>query len=219
MDVRDLFGELRRNVRGCPEPRFAYALNRAAREFCSETWILRRSFDFVCVVGQQQYEVMAPPNEEPLALKHAQITQVPVTSPPSTWPLEIAYSEFFNPSRSPTIPRSIAYVPYSRVALEAMPDKAYPIKVELITQPQVNSPYIPDELGVRYDRALGYGALSWILAHAGNPWFDARAAAENARLFDREINKAKADAAFDFTPGSRPWVRRPFSLRSTSWGY
>lgn len=219
MDVRDLYPMVRREVRGCPDPRIAYYLNAAGREFCQTTWLLRRSFDFTCVVGQQQYEVSAPPNEDHFALKHAQLTMVPITTPPSTWPLQISYSEFFNPSRSPTTPRAISYVPYTRVALEVAPDQLYPVKVELVTQPQVNSPYVPDELGVRYDRALAYGALSRIFGQRGNPWFDPSAAQEHLRLFNREINLARGQAAFDFTPGPRQWVRRPFSTRSTSWGY
>jgi|SRR5882757_788030 len=219
MDVRDLFGEVRREVRGAPNPRMAYALERAAREFCSETRLLRRSFQFTCNPSQanpQQYPVSAPANEQAFALKHAQIQTLPITNPAQWLPMQIQYSEFFNPAIGPTTPWGICYIPYTMVALNCNPDQAYPVKVELCTQNVVGSNYIPDEIGVRYARALGFGALEWLFRQKGNPWYDPNEADKMLVKFNQEIVKGRGEAMFDFSPGVHMGVRPGFMRRG--WG-
>jgi hypothetical protein len=215
MDVRDLFGEIQREARGASDLRLEYALIRAAREFCNATRLLRRSYSFVCVPAQadpRRYDVAAPPNEEAFALKHGQITQ----PGGSVFPLGVVYSEYMNPNIGPGLPRGICFVPYTQVALNQPPDQAYPVTVELCTQPTLDSKSIPDELGVRYDRALGYGALAWLFRQKGNAWFDPAGGEYYRGLFNREINLGKGEAMFDFSPGARALVQTPF-LRRGGW--
>ena len=99
----------------------------------------------------------------------------------------------------------------SGVALVPVPDNAYPVQLELVTQPVAGTMQLPDELAVRYDRALGYGALEWILRMQGDPWFNPQAADEYALLFNQEIVKARGEAAFDFTPNQRQWIGAGFA--------
>lgn len=210
MDVFDLLGEVRREARGASDDRMVYALVRAAREFCSATWIIRRSFEFNCVTdpATQRYPVEAPTNEQVIAIKHAQIT-----AGGSVIPLQIVYSEYINPNFQSARPTGICFVPYTEVALNRVPDKEYLVKVETITQPVIDGQTVPDELGVRYDRALGYGALAWILNQRGNTWFEPNLAEQYRMKFNREITNAKREAAMDFSPGQHAWVRTPFLRR------
>ncbi len=187
------------------------ALVRAARSFCSETWLLRRPQSFTTQAGQQQYPVQAPANEEAIALKHAQIQDLAPGN--SIYPLRFVYPTTVNPNLGPARPRAICFVPYASLALVPVPDNAYPVLVELITQPVTGTQAIADELAVRYDRALGYGALEWILRMQGDPWYNPQAADEYRLLFNQEIVKARGEAAFDFTPNQRQWLAGGFAWR------
>ena len=210
-DVQDLFAEIRRAVKGCPEPTLQDAVIRAARAFCSETWILRRVQAFTAVAGQQVYAVQAPDNEEVIALKHAQIQELAPGA--AVHPLRFVYPTLVNPNVGMRRPSGICFVPYTGIALVPVPDDAYPVQVELVTQPVVGTAQVPDELAVRYDRALGYGALEWVLRMQGDPWYNPQAADEYGMLFNQEVVKARGEATFDFTPGQRGWVGRGFAWR------
>jgi hypothetical protein len=210
-DLQDLYPEIRRSIKQCPEPTMDDALLRAARTFCAETWVLRRPFSFTCVAGQQQYQVQAPPNEETIAIKHAQITDLAPDSPIS--PLRFVYPAMVNPNAGQQRPFGICFVPYAAVALVPKPDNAYPVEVELVTQPTVGTQCIADELGRRFDRAIGYGALEWILRMPGDPWYNPPGADEYLRLFNQEVVRARGEAAFDFTPNQRRWIGAGFARR------
>lgn len=188
----------------------AYAMLRAARTFCRETWLLRRSQTFNTVQGQQQYLVDPPPNEECIALKHAQITSLAPNQNVS--PLRFVYPTMINPNVGQERPYGICFVPYQNIALVPPPDNVYSVEVELITQPVAGTAYIPDELGTMWDQALGYGALEFIFRTSRNdPWYDPQMSAEQLRLFNGEIVKCRGAAAFDFTPNQRRLIGGGFA--------
>jgi hypothetical protein len=206
-DIRDLFGEVLREARGVPEPRMSYALNRAAREFCRETWWLRRQVQFTCIVNQPAYTFPTVPNEDTLNVKHAQITQLTTASQlASTFPLRFSYGTIINPNTGPAQPRFLACVPYTQVYLDPYPDNVYPITLELVTQPIRDSEYIADELVTEFDQYLGSGALKWLLRQKGNDWYDPQGAADHDMLFKQGIVKGRIKAAYDFTPGQKEWI-------------
>lgn len=214
MDVRDLFGEIKREVRNATDYRMQYALSRACQIFCQKSWFLRRQFSFVCVglpSPQTYYPVTPPENESIIAIKHAQLTQV--TPGNSVVSLRFVYPTLVNPNIGPEQPTGIAFIPYKQVALFPAPDQAYPVLLEIITQNVLNSPYIPDEIGVEWAQAMGYGALEWLYKQKGNPWYDPALSKENQMLFYQQINAAKIKAAYDFTPNNRSWVSPGFMLR------
>lgn len=222
MDVANLLPEIRREVRGCPDPTMKYALMRAAREFCNDTWLLRRTFTFNTVVGTQRYDVVAPDNEDVIAIKHAQIAYT--TAPANAWPLMIVYPTTMNPNSGNGVPTGICLVPYTQVALDRPSDQVYAITVETISIPQVDGNALPDEIAVRYDRAIGYGALAWLMRQKGdsvkpNAWYDPQQALIYLQMFNQEIVKGRGEAAFDFSPGARNWMRNPFIQRRTGWSW
>lgn len=190
----------------------AYALLRAARTFCRETWLLRRSQTFNTEQGKQQYLVVPPPNEECIALKHAQITSLPPSQNIS--PLRFVYPTAVNPNIGQQRPYGICFVPYQNIALVPPPDNTYSVTVELITQPVIGTQYIPDELGTMWDQALGYGALEFIFRTSqSDPWYNPQMAGDQLRLFNGEIVRCRGAAAFDFTPNQRNLIGRNFAGR------
>lgn len=211
MDLQDLHREIRRACRGCPDPTLDDALLRAARAFCAETWILRRPLALTTVAGQQQYLLRAPPDEEVIAIKHAQLADAAPGG--ALRPLRFVYPALVDPNVGPRRPYGICFVAYDRAALVPTPDDAYAVELELVTQPVAGTRHLPDELGRGYDRALGYGALEWLLRMPADPWYNPQAAEEYRLLFGQEIVRARGEAAFDFTPNQRRWVRAGFAGR------
>lgn len=209
MEISKLYSEVRRQARNIPEPTMHDAILRAARTFCRDTCLLRRTFQFTTVAGQQQYPIVVPENEEAFGFRHACIAYT--TQPTNTWPLRPMYPTTFNPNIGEGCPVGICMVPYSLMALDRQPDQAYLVTVETWTQPVAEGYSVPDEIGVRYDQALGYGALEWLLMQRGNPWFDQQGSVYYRQLFNQEIVKGRAEAAFDFTPGSHEWMNPGFA--------
>jgi hypothetical protein len=209
MDIEDLYPEIRRQARGCPEQTMQDALLRAAQQFCTETWFLRRQYAFTSAAGQQQYTLQPPANEECIAVKHAQITGLAPGN--SITPLRFVYPTLVNPNVGQQRPYAICFIPYETVALVPPPDNAYPVLLELVTQPASGTTVIADELGVQYRRALGYGALEWLQRMPGDPWFNPQLAVQNLQLFNAEIARARGAAAFDFTPNQRSLLRAGFA--------
>jgi hypothetical protein len=87
------------------------------------------------------------------------------------------------------------------------------VELELVAQPASATRWIADELCRKWDHALGYGALEWLLRMPGDPWYNPPAADEYLRLFGQEIVRARGEAAFDFTPNQRRWIGGRFARR------
>lgn len=208
-NLEDLFSEISPSVRGCPEFAMADALIRAARTLCYESWFIRRVINFETVANQKQYVLIPPVGEEVFAVKHAQIMS------PNTGiiPLRFPYGTFVNPNIGPQMPLRIEYIAGGVVQLDPVPDKAYPVAVEVLTQPALNTDVIPDELVSEFRIYLGYGALAWLFTHKSEDYYDPAQASDMERKFSVGINKAKTKAAFDNTPGPHAWVQRGFAGR------
>jgi hypothetical protein len=217
-EVRQLYGEIRRECRGCPNPTMAYALLRAAREFCQSTQFIRRVVTFQTQLGIDQY-VLTPetctglnPSEEVIGLRHWQI-QGPSGIQPGAFP----YGTQVNPNLSAAQPWAISYIPEGVVQFSPPPDKAYTVMPEVVVQPVYGSVWIPDELMRKFDRAIGYGALAWIHGQGGNeagdqnPYYNEGKAAKNAKLFNDEIMRGRRLAQNDSTPAPRAWMRRGYA--------
>jgi hypothetical protein len=210
MDIEDLYPEIRRQVRGCPEDSMRDGLMRAARIFCRETWFLRRQQTFTSAQGISAYPVIPPPNEEVIAIKHAQIQDIAPGQ--SIYPLRFAYQTCVNPGIGRHRPYAITFTPYTAANLVPTPDGAYPVTLELITQPISDSMSIPNELGVAWQQAIGHGALEWLLRTSkDDAWYDPQMAAYNLKMFNDAIALARGQIAFDMTPNQRRWAGGAFA--------
>ena len=209
-DVDQLFGEIRRSIKGCPEPTMQDALVRAARAFCKDTWLLRRAMSLTCDPLQEDprtYPLAPPPNEEVLAIKHGQIGEPAPGA--AVRPLRFVYPTLMNPNLGPRQPFGLAFVPYRAVTLYPAPDQAYPVTLELVTQPMVDTAQLPDELAA----ALGYGALMWLYGMSGTQWYSPEGVMACKALFDQEVVQGRIRAAMDFTPNQQQWIQRGFAWR------
>ena len=206
-DIDDFLLEIRPSVPDCPEPAMYAAIIRAARVFCFDSWFVRRSVTLDTVANQSLYTLVTPVGEEVFALKHAQIYS-PETG---VIPLRFAYGTFQNPNSGLEIPNRITYIPDGVVSLYPTPDQAYEVTVEVLTQPSLETQVIPDELASSFRTYIGAGALAWLYSHKGQSYYDPVESLRKESTFNAGINKAKAKAAFDNTPGPQAWVNRGFA--------
>lgn len=205
-DIENLFGEIRSVVPEAPEPLMQDALIRAAQEFCADSWWLRRNLPVVTQANVNQYLVTPPPNEEIIAAKHAQVADTQGNISPMRFP----YGTTLNPMVGAQQPWEITYIPEGWLQFNPTPDQAYNLLVECITQPILEADTIADELVRKWSRALGYGALAWVLRQKSEDWFDPQESDSYTSKFSAEIIKARTMAAFDNTPGPHAWLKRRF---------
>lgn len=224
-NANQMFTEIRRQARGVPNPTKTEAIIRAARIFCQQTQIIRRDVQFNTQANVHQYPLTFAnvisglnPSEEVIGFRHWQITQPGPNNTSSIVPGYVPYGTTINPNWAPNQPWSLSYIFDGIAQLDPIPNQAYLVQIECITQPAKGSVWIPDELLRKFDQAIGYGALEWLHGMDGNPWYSEQKAAKNRILFNDEIARGRRLAMYDNTPGPRAWVRRPFAQK-TRWRY
>ncbi|MBX6361116.1 MAG: hypothetical protein IRZ03_13670 [Acidobacterium ailaaui] len=210
MDAADLVAEINKEVRGCPLPSLIYAIKRSARIFCQETWLVRRTNSYNVTPNQQTVQLLANDTlEEVIAVRHAHILN-PANN--SKIPLRFLYPEYINPNASPGQPTGASFVPYTALMFDRPPDVNYVLYAELVMQPSSDGEYIPDELGVKYRHAIGYGALEYVKMQRGNDWYDPQGSQYYRALFNGEIARGRGEAQTYSQPGQWRWVRNPFAM-------
>lgn len=107
-------------------------------------------------------------------------------------------------------PNFVTHNGRDELLLSSTPDTAEdPVKVCVALAPSLTATRIDSELAERYGAELEAGIAESILGMTGQPWYDARAAAEQGRIFRVGISRARAQAANNQTFAEhRPMIRR-----------
>jgi hypothetical protein len=205
--VDDFIPEISRGAKNCPYPTQVDALVRAARQFCNESWYVKRLLLITLTPNVSQYDLpLSSGDEEIIAISYASVTQINGGTLPM-WAGAIT-----NPNRAPQLPRQWAYIVPSRIAVFPLPDKAYPVQVEVIVQPIQSADEIPTEVFKKYQRTIGYGALAWIYGMREETFYDPREAARCAKAFEAGINNGKTEALRASLPGNQRVMPRRFLI-------
>lgn len=193
---------------GAPDPLIHEALVNAAREFASETLMVRRSLSLQTAANQQTYALQATQEEDVISILSAQGQDL--RTPPNLWPLTPGDPSGWNAFVSPGPPASYAFVPYTSVALFPVPDAVYSITLIVPVQPRIGASVIPDELLRRYDREICDGALAWILGLPNKPWSNPGLIPMLRSSFQSGIGRAKWDLLNAYNADGFQVRRRPF---------
>ncbi len=203
----DFVPEISRLAKNVPYPTQTDALLRAARQFCYETWYVKR---LITLTTQQYVGLYALPmesgEEEIVTINAASGTQQPNGGTLPLWPTQVG-----NPNRAPQFPRWYSLVLPSSVNFFPIPDKEYPMQVQVVVQPTADAENLPIELFRGYARTIGYGAMSWIYAMPGESFTNVNEAQRMGRMFEAGINNGKTQAMRALLPGNprvlpRRWV-------------
>lgn len=203
--VDDFIPEISRGAKNCPYPTQIDALVRAARQFCVESWYVKRLLFITAVPNVSQYLLPLESNdEEIIAISYASVVQT------NGGLLPMAPQAFGNPNQAPQIPRRWAYIVPNKIAVWPLPNLAYPLQIEVIVQPTQNAESIPTEVFKKYQRTVGYGALAWIYGMREETFYDPREAMRCAKAFEAGIGNGKTEALRGSLPGNPRVIPRRF---------
>ena len=192
---------------GVPEPTIDYALNRAARHFCSLSWFSRRSITIALVADQISY-TLAPAdstNEEIIGVHAVEYDDKPLdpTKP------ELVETESGTPKQWYT-------EQYTALVLNPYPDAGVDgesVNVRIAIQPTLAATTLPNDLTREHMQTLADGAIAWLQQMPKQPWTDLNQSMRLERAFLAKAMRAKETAM----RGAMPWglgVRRPvFAVR------
>ena len=191
---------------GVPEPTIDYALNRAARHFCSLSWFSRRSITVVLEDSVASYTVApADSNEEVIGVKAVEFDGQPIDP---TLPELVETSS--------GSPKQWYVEQYNSLILNPIPDAGVDgeeIEVRLAIQPTLAAVTLPNDLTREHMQTIGDGAIAWLQQMPKQPWSDLNQAMKLERAFIAKAMRAKESAM----RGHMPWglgVRRPvFAVR------
>lgn len=204
--VLDVIADVAQIVRQAPNATLIGAYIRAARKFCRETRWCRATLAGSTTDGTQAYSLGSDPYLEVLGLKAVSAQE----GSGQPWALTVSNTTDWPQGADNGRPRFYSYVPEAQFALHPTPDAVYSLTLTLVLQPKAGTNQLPERLLTKWDQALQAGALAYLLNLPGMPWTDAQQALVQQRLFQSEINNARADEQREFNAGTQMIRRRPF---------
>lgn len=205
--VMDVIADVAQIARQAPNATLIGAYIRAARKFCRESRWLRASLTGACEAGTRTYSLGSDTYLEVLGVRAVSAAKLDGTKP---WPLGVSITPTWPLDGQRDKPRRYAYVPEAQLALDPIPDAAYPLTITLVLQPKKGANQIPESLLVKWDQVLQDGALSYLLDIPGQAWSDPMQAERRRRSFQAGISNARADEQREFNAGTLFIRRRPF---------
>lgn len=181
---------VRRHVQKCPDFTIKFALNHVARQFCDDTYYLKRTIELPIVIGTGYYDLTlsAYPEEEIIAVKNAEFQKKPLGFVASERvPVETGFP-----------PRSLIFYPPATIELVPTPDESTTdtISIETVSKPILDSAVIPDELIRKYDRCLANGAISYLYTMPNEGWTNYPGAVAFDNMYKSDMLNAKSEQMF-----------------------
>lgn len=195
----DLLPLVRRHVAGCPDFVILDALKYAAREFCRDSWFLRRAIFVEMVDGQSHYaltpnEFVVTPDEESDrdSLEIIGVISVQIEGGQPLDPLSPDQV-----CQRPGTPCHFITYPPATVELSPYPEAnaaGKKVRVWAAAQPTLASTWLSEDLAREFDHALANGAVSRITEVEGAAWSSPQLSAKHGQLFHAEKMDAKGKA-------------------------
>lgn len=194
--------------KGCGDAMAIEQLRMASIDFCERSKILRRTQGQATVVGTGTYPITISglTGFEAYAivdvLTHKGL--VTATAGPAGWPNAVYY-DVVSPEEAgqmiaddPEV--TIAYLPPSTGIVKQVILNPTPLVVRTLTtvcavRPLLTSTMVPDDVAIPYIQAIASGALARLRNMAGEPWYDAGAAATHAEDYERRLSRATNNMA------------------------
>lgn len=199
------------------------AYTRALREWCQQTQWLRTTVTGSTIVTPNPvkvYNLGSDDNLDAIGIRAMSLTQT-LNGRDQVFGLDPSDSTQWNPNLTPSRPLRYCYVPEGRFAVDPTPDAAYLLTITLIVMPKESmapGALVPSDPLVKYSNDIEAGALAYLQAMKGEPWFDPGAAGANEKFFEAAINNGKAEVQRAFNTGSQRVRPRPF-ITSPGWRY
>jgi len=200
--LSDYYREIRPLVKNVPDITLDYALNRAIRHFCRESWCYEKTLTLNEVTGQQYYPINIDENEEVVAVVAVERDNVALRP----------VRQQDQPSNRDGSPDSFAFEPPQTLTLYPVPGESADesIKIRLVLQPKEASTVVPDIIDRLYKPYIIWGAVGYIKEFEYENSYDPNMSREYMRRFETGINEAKGQRARGYSPRDLRIKRRSF---------
>lgn len=186
--IESLLPLCRRHAAGCPDFVLIEAVRYAAREFCRDSWFLRRTLSVSLNPGQGYYDLVIEGGAEEVIGVDAVTLQGAPLQPLD--PKEVP--------QKPGKPRGWMYLPPATLELAPYPAPdatgLEPVLVSVIVQPIADADSLGDDLVRQFDHALADGAVARVCALDGAAWSSPDLSARHGLLFHTAKMNAKGKA-------------------------
>lgn len=203
-NLSDLRREVRLHASQCPDTTIDYALIRAMREFCRETWYYQASVYINQVTGTGTYIISPSDGSEVISIEAVDLEVdsklYPVTQTEA--------------SKSDGTVIGFQFEPPSYLIILPVPTTTVTngIEARLVLMPPENTTTIPDSIYRNFKETIVAGALGFILSMQADSWSNPQLAAMKIQEFHIGMWRAKGDRKRDFRPGAIRVSSRPFLI-------
>lgn len=204
-NISDLRREVKFHAHQCPDVTIDYAIIRALRTFCRDSWYYQATMLIDQVNGTTSYTLVPSDGSEVIAVSSVELD-------PDTKIYPLKESEATRPDGTVT---GFLFEPPSYLSIYPQPttDVTNGIEVRAVLMPPENTTTIPDSVYRNWKECIVAGALSFILSTQNDSWSNPQLAQAKLQEFNLGIFAAKAQRMRDFRPNGIRIGYRPFTTR------
>ncbi|MBA4285467.1 MAG: hypothetical protein C0434_08050 [Xanthomonadaceae bacterium] len=188
---------VRAKIRGPSEPAIRLAIIESARQFCTESWFVRRTVIADLVPDTETYQLLLDGSTD-LEIIGVRAADVQALDGGEIRPLVDEDFSGVEPGRTARQPTVYQFVPYGFIAVRPVPTEAGLMRVEVACTVADDAQTLPDDLITEYARALSQGALAALQTQAGTDWFNPNMAASNQAMYSAAVTNAKGRSLRNF---------------------
>lgn len=190
-DFSDFHPIVRLEATDAPLPIIDNAILRAATEFCRRTGIWIEEQDPIStIIDEIQYD-LEPPTDSIVDRLLSVVIDGAAIGSARTQDLDKNISNWRTADSGP--PANYYFDTPDILSLRPAPDKVYTIAATMVLRPSSDATTLPDLL-LRYDEAIGFGAITRLLEMGGKSWSNPNGAISYKGQFEREITNTGAKA-------------------------
>lgn len=181
--ISTLYPDVRLIANNCPDATISYAIIRAMRDFCRDSWFYQKTILMNQVDSQSIYPLTLSTGDEIIAVDSVEMDSRPM------YPLD---SRDYSQS-SGGISRGFQFEPPNILVIVPTPTTyvADGIKVRAVLSPAENTTVIPESIYRLHNTDISHGALSYILRMQNEAWSNPQLAQQMEILFREGIFEAK----------------------------
>lgn len=191
INYSEYYREIRPMVGLCPDFIIDYALNRAVREFCRQSWVYEKTLLMDEVADQKVYDLDIGSEEEVLNVISVARDDVALKSVRAT-DMNQTTDGF---------PQAFSFEPPESLILYPTPsdNNTGILKARAVLMPSLSSRVVPEMLDRLYRSYIVFGTLSYLQETQDDAWSNPQMAMENRRRFEVGIAEAKGQRARGFS--------------------
>lgn len=204
----DLYPLILPEVPGCPIPTVRMAINRAARELCTQGLAWREdAYNVYLRPDAFEYDMDADCGAEVVVLNSAKIDGRPLSLMTDPRAL-VSWG-----SRTGGVQRVAVSPDALRVWVDPMPSDKQVMTLNVALRPSLRATTLPEVIVRRYEEALASGAKWFLMRMPRQTWTDGAAATVAKGEFDMKVGEARVEAETGNVTGSLRVTPRAFGRR------